>query len=140
MQVIVADDDPVMRSLLQMKLEADGHRVILAEDGEQALEQVGRAEPDLLVLDIVMPGVNGLEVTKRLRERPETATLPIVLLTGCDSNTDIIAGWQSGADYYITKPFAMEQLRYFIKHMDRKPDPSADEATDSVLFSSRYGE
>jgi DNA-binding response OmpR family regulator len=120
---MVADDDPVMRTLLQLKLEAEGHHVTLAADGDEALALTESARPELLVLDIAMPGVDGLEVTRRLRGQPETASLPIVLLTGKDSDPDIIAGWTSGADYYITKPFVIEHLRYFIKTMKGAPEP-----------------
>jgi DNA-binding response OmpR family regulator len=123
MQIVVADDDPVMRTLLQMKLEAEGHSVRLAADGYEALALANANRPELLVLDVAMPGVDGLEVTRRLRGQPETATLPIVLLTGKDSDPDIIAGWKSGADYYITKPFVIEHLRYFIKTMHTTPEP-----------------
>ncbi len=117
MEIVVVDDDPVMRALLQLKLEGDGHRVTLGADGDEALALARSAQPELLVLDIAMPGIDGLEVTRRLRQRPETAALPIVLLTGKDRDPDIIAGWQSGANYYITKPFVIEHLRYFIKTM-----------------------
>jgi len=124
MEIVVVDDDPVMRALLQLKLEGDGHRVTLGADGDEALALARSAQPELLVLDIAMPGIDGLEVTRRLRERPETAELPIVLLTGKDKDPDIIAGWQSGANYYITKPFVIEHLRYFIKTMQHTAEPS----------------
>jgi DNA-binding response OmpR family regulator len=124
MQIVLADDDPVLRALLQMKLQAEGHEVILACDGEEALRVASANPPALLVLDVVMPGLDGLEVTRRLRERPETASLPIVLLTGRDTDPDIVAGWQSGADYYITKPFVIDHLRYFINTMQGDaPEP-----------------
>ena len=131
MQIVVADDDPVMRALLQLKLEAEGHRVTLAKDGNEALALAGSARPELVVLDVAMPGVDGLEVTRRLRRQPETARLPIVLLTGRDSDTDIMAGWKSGADYYITKPFVIEHLRYFIRTLHRTAEPG--EARDDKV-------
>jgi len=123
LQIVVADDDPVLRALLQMKLESEGHRVTLASDGDEALQLATTDPPELLVLDVVMPGIDGLEVTRRLRERPETAALPIVLLTGRDTDPDIVAGWKSGANYYITKPFVIEHLRYFIKTMQDSVEP-----------------
>jgi DNA-binding response OmpR family regulator len=123
MQIVVADDDPVLRALLQMKLQAEGHNVTLACDGTEALRLASTSPPELLVLDVVMPGLDGLEVTRRLREQPETATLPIVLLTGRDTDPDIVAGWQSGANYYITKPFVIEHLRYFIQTMQDMVEP-----------------
>jgi DNA-binding response OmpR family regulator len=123
LEIVVADDDPVLRALLQLKLEGEGHTVRLARDGEEALRLASADPPGLLVLDVVMPGIDGLEVTRRLRERPETATLPIVLLTGRDTDPDIVAGWKSGANYYITKPFVIEHLRYFIKTMQDTVEP-----------------
>jgi DNA-binding response OmpR family regulator len=123
MEIVVVDDDPVMRALLQLKLEGDGHRVTLGADGDEALLLALSKLPQLLVLDIAMPGIDGLEVTRRLRGHPETAALPIVLLTGKDKDPDIIAGWQSGANYYITKPFVIEHLRYFIKTMQHAAEP-----------------
>ena len=132
MEIVVVDDDPVMRALLQLKLEGDGHRVTLGADGDEALVLARSAQPELLVLDIAMPGVDGLEVTRRLREQPDTAELPIVLLTGKDKDPDIIAGWQSGANYYITKPFVIEHLRYFIKTMQDSAEP-AEPWDDTIL-------
>jgi CheY-like chemotaxis protein len=122
LDIVVADDDPLLRALMQWKLEDEGHNVTLVCDGDEALCLVTSAPPDLLVLDIGMPGMDGLELIRRLRQRPETATLPVVLLTGRDTDPDIIAGWQSGANYYITKPFVIEHLRYFIESL---PDKSA---------------
>ncbi len=125
LDIVVADDDPVLRALLQLKLEGEGHRVRLASDGDEAFRLASTNPPGLLVLDVVMPGIDGLEVTRRLREKPETASLPIVLLTGRDTDPDIVAGWKSGANYYITKPFVIEHLRYFIKTMQ---DVTSDES------------
>jgi two-component system phosphate regulon response regulator PhoB len=115
LQILIADDDPVLRELLQLKLKAEGHTVSQASTGDEALRMVSDDPPQLLVLDIAMPGTNGLEVTRWLRKRPQTADLPIVLLTGRDTDHDIVTGWRSGASYYITKPFVIEHLRYFIR-------------------------
>jgi two-component system phosphate regulon response regulator PhoB len=132
LQIVVADDDPVLRALLQMKLESEGHRVTLAVDGDEALLMASTDPPELLVLDVVMPGMDGLEVTRRLREQAQTKELPIVLLTGRDTDPDIVAGWKSGANYYITKPFVIEHLRYFIKSMQEVVEPPEpwDDAID----------
>jgi DNA-binding response OmpR family regulator len=135
MEIVVADDDPVMRALLEMKLTAKGHTVRIAADGHEALAQAltpCRTAPHLLVLDIAMPGLSGLEVTCRLRARPETAKLPIVLLSGRDSNADILAGWQAGADYYITKPLMIEQLHYFIDSITN-PTAPAEPWDDAIV-------
>ena len=121
LRILVADDDSVLRVLLQLKLQADGHEVILASNGHEARQLINIEPPDLAVLDIVMPGIDGLALTRVLREEPETASLPIVLLTGRDTDHDIMVGWQSGANYYITKPFVIEQLRYFIRLAQIEP-------------------
>ena len=119
-RILVADDDPDLLELLRLNLEAEGHAVMVACDGTEALEMAIVSRPDLLVLDVMMPGLDGLEVTRKLRERPETSGLPIVLLTARGSNPEILEGWQSGADYYITKPFELEHLLYFIELMQEK--------------------
>ncbi len=124
LNILVADDDPVLRTLLQLQLVAEGHQVSLAEDGNEALRLASSASPELLVLDIAMPGIDGLEVTRLLREQAATADLPIVLLTGRDSDEDIVVGWTSGASFYITKPFVIEQLRYFIRTMQIPAKPT----------------
>ncbi len=119
-KIVVADDDPDLLELLRINLEAEGHSVKVAADGTQALDLAMNASPDLLVLDVMMPGLDGLEVTRLLRGRPETADLPIVLLTARGSNPEILEGWRSGADYYITKPFELDHLLYFIQLMQEK--------------------
>ena len=125
LRILLAEDDPVSSALIQLKLEADGHTVQAASSGTEALQMATAAPPDLLLLDVVMPGLDGLEVTRRLREQPDTADLSIVLLTGRDSDHDIVAGWKSGANYYITKPFAIEHLRYFIRSCMKTRRPTA---------------
>jgi DNA-binding response OmpR family regulator len=128
-RILVADDDPDLLELLRLNLEAEGHTVKVATNGLEAFEMAVAARPDLLVLDVMMPGIDGLEVTRRLRERPETAQLPIVLLTARGSNPEILEGWQSGADYYVTKPFELEHLLYFIEMMqDKSPEDLDDDA------------
>lgn len=124
LRIVVADDDPLLRALLQLKLEGEGHAVTLAADGDEAMQVVTAEPPQLLVLDVVMPGIDGLELTRELRKRPDTKELPIVLLTGRDTDPDIFEGWNSGANYYITKPFVIEQLRYFIKSMQHNLEPA----------------
>lgn len=119
-RIVIADDDPDLLELLRINLEAEGHTVKVACNGTEALDLALHAHPDLLVLDVMMPGFDGLEVTRMLRARPETAHLPIVLLTARGSNPEILEGWRSGADYYITKPFELEHLLYFIQLMQEK--------------------
>jgi two-component system, OmpR family, response regulator MtrA len=114
LRVVVADDDPMLRDLLVANLEADGHDVWSAVDGVTALELVRVVKPDLVLLDVTMPGADGITVLQALRADPETAPLPVVLLTARASESDQWAGWQAGADSYVTKPVPFEQLAALI--------------------------
>jgi DNA-binding response OmpR family regulator len=117
-RVLVIDDDPMIRGLVKAMLEAEGYgyEVVLAEDGLQGVEMID-AEPRpidicLIVLDVVMPGMNGLEVLTRLKMQPHTQQIPVLMLTGESKAEDIMAGYSVGADYYITKPFTRQQLLF----------------------------
>jgi two-component system response regulator MprA len=106
--VLVADDDSPIRRMLVRTLEAEGYEVVAAAGGGEALAAVEGAAPDLLVLDVAMPGVDGLAVCRRLRARG--LALPILLLTARDAVQDRVAGLDAGADDYLVKPFATEEL------------------------------
>jgi DNA-binding response OmpR family regulator len=111
--ILFADDDPGMRALVVINLEAEGFAVTTAEDGCSALEKVERIRPDLIVLDVMMPGRDGLDVLQELKKRPEVAGIPVVLLTAKATDADVWEGWKAGADYYMTKPFKPEDLAQF---------------------------
>ena len=102
--VLVVDDDPVIVKLLQVNFEMEGYRVITATDGEQGVRRARDEHPDAVILDVMMPGTDGLEVARRLRADPATCALPIVLLSAKAQTSDILAG-EEVADEYITKPF-----------------------------------
>jgi DNA-binding response OmpR family regulator len=108
--VLVADDDADIRALVAFRLERAGYRVVTASDGEQALELVRAESPDLAVLDVMMPRLSGLEVTKRLRQQPETSGLPVILLTARVQEADVALGLEAGAHEYIKKPFSPQEL------------------------------
>jgi DNA-binding response OmpR family regulator len=114
--ILVAEDDADLRSLLQHALEADGHVVVLAADGREALEIYRRTAPDLLVLDVMMPRLSGFEVLRELREsgqlRPES---PVLVLTARSSEGDVLSGFDLGAADYMTKPFILSELRARVK-------------------------
>jgi CheY-like chemotaxis protein len=112
--VVVADDDAVLRSLLVLNLEAEGLNVHEAQNGAQALQFALTHEPDLIVLDVMMPVHDGLKVLRALKDEPTTANIPVVLLTARAAPAEIEEGWAAGADYYLTKPFHIEQLLDFI--------------------------
>jgi DNA-binding response OmpR family regulator len=111
--ILFADDDPGMRALVVINLEAEGFTVTTAVDGCSALEKIEQTRPDLVVLDVMMPGHDGLDVLRELRTRPDIAEIPVVLLTAKSTDADVWAGWQAGADYYMTKPFKPEDLANF---------------------------
>src|SRR5690349_10915437 len=105
-KVLVVDDEPVNVDLLSRVLSRDGYEVISAPNGALALEAVDRDHPDVVLMDINMPGVGGLEACRRLKRHPATRLLPVILLTGLSRATDRIDGIDAGADDFVTKPFA----------------------------------
>jgi two-component system response regulator MprA len=106
--VLVVDDEPALRTSLRRALLLDGYRVELASDGAEALARVAARAPDALVLDVLMPGIDGLEVCRRLRGGGDRT--PILMLTALDDVHDRVAGLDDGADDYLAKPFALEEL------------------------------
>jgi DNA-binding response OmpR family regulator len=109
--VLVADDDPDIRSLVTVRLEKSGYEVVAAGDGEQALAAALERPPDLALLDVMMPKLDGYEVTERLRQEEATRHLPVILLTARVQETDIARGVEAGADDYVKKPFSTSELR-----------------------------
>jgi DNA-binding response OmpR family regulator len=109
--VLVADDDPDIRSLVTLRLEKSGYEVVAAGDGEQALAAALERAPDLALLDVMMPKLDGYEVTERLRQEEATRHLPVILLTARVQETDIARGVEAGADDYVKKPFSTSELR-----------------------------
>jgi DNA-binding response OmpR family regulator len=105
LSVLVVDDDPVILRLLQVNFELEGIGVELAVDGEEGLRRVRADPPDLVISDIMMPKVNGLELLAALRSSPDTAALPVILLSAKAQVADVQRGLELGADDYITKPF-----------------------------------
>jgi len=108
--VLIADDDEDILTLVALRFRRSGLEVILARDGEEALELIRTRAPDAAVLDIAMPKLTGLEVVRRIRESEATKTLPVVLLTARAAEKDVELGLDAGADEYITKPFSPQDL------------------------------
>lgn len=106
MKILVVEDEQPIRKLIDLNLRLEKHEVITAADGYEALEQTDAGRPDLIILDIMLPGLDGWEVLKRLRDDDEFQDTPVVVLTALVQDGDIIRGWQLGADEYITKPFS----------------------------------
>jgi diguanylate cyclase (GGDEF)-like protein len=121
-RVLIADDDEDIRAYLEVTLALNGYEVIEAVDGVDALERARRGEPDIVLLDVMMPQMDGLEVLRRLREDARTAHLPIVLLTARGQASDTVEGLDAGADGYLTKPFAAEVLLAHVRAALRRAD------------------
>ena len=116
-QVVIADDDPAIRELLIMNLEAEGLIVHAADNGEDALELARQAIPDLIVLDVMMPHRTGINALAELKQDPATQHIPVVLLTAKATDAEVWEGWEAGADFYITKPFDIEEVLNFVKYL-----------------------
>jgi DNA-binding response OmpR family regulator len=109
-KILIADDDPFLLRLVGYLLGKEDYEIVTAMDGEEALERVETEKPDLVILDVMMPGIDGLEVCRRLRSQPETAALPIVMLSARSKVSDRIAGLQAGANEYLGKPSDAHEL------------------------------
>lgn len=134
--VLVADDQASNRELLQELLGAEGFTVLSAADGTEALEVIGRIHPDLLLLDVMMPGLDGFEVCKRIKNNPETYLIPVVLITALSDKQDRIEGIKSGADDFLTRPVDRTELLARVRSLltlKRRTDEL--ERAESVLFS-----
>ena len=108
--ILVADDDPLLLKLVEHKLKSRGFAVDCATDGEAALEMAGERRPDLIVLDAMMPGIDGFEVLRRLSANPGTNGIPVIMLTARRLEADIVSALSLGAGDYLVKPFMPEEL------------------------------
>ena len=125
--VLVVEDEDALATLLQYNLEKEGYDVRLAPDGEEALTAVDERAPDLVVLDWMLPKVSGVEVCRRIRSKPATRNLPVIMLTARAEESDRIRGLDTGADDYLTKPFSMAELAARIRAVLRRIRPGLAE-------------
>jgi two-component system alkaline phosphatase synthesis response regulator PhoP/two-component system response regulator VicR len=122
-RVLIVDDEEVIRKFLRIHLVKLGYEVTEAADGEQAIEQLGKDDFDLLICDIMMPKKDGWEVIKEAKSNPKTKNLPVIVLTAKNEDSDMFKGYDLGANYYMTKPFTKAQLLYGLKLMfDETPE------------------
>lgn len=126
-RILVVEDEDSLATLLQYNLEKEGYEVTSAGDGEEALLQIQERLPDLVVLDWMLPKVSGIEVCRRIRQRPESRNVPIIMLTARGEETDRIRGLDTGADDYVVKPFAMSELAARIRAVLRRLRPGLAE-------------
>ena len=132
--VLIVEDDANIRELLQLYLEKDGYAVTLAADGGQGLEKFRSIKPDLVLLDVMMPVMDGWEVCKAIRAEGDT---PVIMLTAKGETDDKVAGLKAGADDYVTKPFEMKELLARIEAVLRRSDRNCEETTSRKLTFDR---
>ena len=134
--ILIIEDDPDIVELLRYNLERESYRVTAAGDGAAGLDALRRERPDLLILDLMLPEVSGLDVCRTVRGDPELATLPVIMLTAKSEDADVISGIELGADDYITKPFSPRQLvarvGAVLRRVARK-DPGTETTTEGAL-------
>ncbi len=134
-RILVVEDDADILELISMYLQKAGHVVETSSDGAAALSRLRAGPADLVVLDLMLPGLSGFEVCQALRNDPATARLPVIMLTARSDETDRIAGLELGADDYVTKPFSPKELVARVAALLRRTAPPADAAA-----TMRYGE
>ncbi|MBT3362783.1 MAG: response regulator transcription factor [Chloroflexi bacterium] len=123
MHILVVDDDPGIVSFVKRGLEYEGYTIGTAVDGDEALKTFTETNPDLVILDVMMPGMDGIEASKRLRQ---TSDVPILMLTAKGTTADKIAGLESGADDYLIKPFEFDELLARVRALLRRPRPQKE--------------
>jgi len=128
--VLVVDDEPIVREVVVRYLAREGHRTLEAADGNAARDTIERAHPDLVVLDVMLPGTDGLELCKWIRS---TSELPVIMLTARGEEADRIVGLELGADDYVTKPFSPRELAARVRSVLRRATP-ADAAVERLTF------
>lgn len=121
-KILAVDDEKHIVRLVQVNLERQGYDVVTANDGREALEKVASESPDLVVLDVMMPYMDGFEVLQNLRRNPNTKDIPVIMLTAKAQDADVFRGWQSGVDCYLTKPFNPIELISFVKRIFKSMD------------------
>jgi len=137
--VLVVEDEDALATLLQYNLEKEGYRVRVAEDGEAAGLLVDERLPDVVILDWMLPKVSGVEVCRRLRSRPETRNIPVIMLSARGEESDRVRGLETGADDYVVKPFSMNELTARIRAVLRRirPGLAADQLASGDIVLDR---
>ncbi|MEX0851043.1 MAG: response regulator transcription factor [Gaiellaceae bacterium] len=130
--VLVVDDEPIVREVVVRYLAREGHRTLEAADGETARTAIERSEPDLVVLDVMLPGTDGLELCRWIRS---TSELPVIMLTARGEEADRIVGLELGADDYVTKPFSPRELAARVRSVLRRSTPT-ETAAERLTFGS----
>lgn len=131
-KILVVEDEEDILELLTFNLEKEGYQVTGAGAGEEGLRAAGRVQPDLIILDLMLPGADGLEVCRRLKNDHKTAHIPIVMLTAKSEESDIVTGLELGADDYVTKPFSPRVLIARVRSVLRRRSRPAQDSEETV--------
>jgi two-component system response regulator MprA len=132
-RVLIVDDEPAVRAALDRALRLDAYEVELAQDGREALDKLAETRLDAVVLDVAMPGIDGLEVCRRLREAGDRT--PVLMLTARDAVDDRVAGLDAGADDYLVKPFALKELKARLRALLRRSEPAGGDDGQMLRFA-----
>ena len=132
-KILAVDDEKHILRLVQINLEKAGYEVVTGTNGREAVEKVRSEKPELVVMDVMMPEMDGFEALKVLKGDPETAAIPVIMLTAKAQDADVFHGWQSGADLYLTKPFNPMELLTFVKRIfDAKDEAEGADKTYDI--------
>ena len=131
--LLLVEDDPDLLEVLRLTFEIEGFRLVLATDGEQALDKARRHAPDLMILDLMLPKLDGIEVCRRLRSEPAFQRLPILMLTAKGEETDIVLGLGIGADDYLVKPARPRELVARVRSLLRRSSSAQPTVTDEMI-------
>lgn len=132
-QILVIEDDPDIVEVLVYNLNREGYEVLAAESGEDGLSLAKSKSPDLILLDLMLPGMEGLQVCRKLKNDPATSGVPVIMLTARTEDADIVTGLEMGADDYVTKPFSPRVLIARVRAVLRRPAVSGDLSDDQVI-------
>ena len=135
-KILVVDDEAHILELLTFNLEKEGYQVVGATDGEEALIKLGEFKPDLVILDVMLPGIDGLRICKTITQNPQTKDLPIIMLTAKSEELDKVLGLDMGADDYMTKPFSTRELLARVRaRLRRKVEPANYDKKDKSIIT-----
>jgi two-component system alkaline phosphatase synthesis response regulator PhoP len=128
-RILVVDDERHIVRLIQVNLEREGYQVLTAFDGKDGLQKAKTEKPDLVVLDVMMPYMDGFEVLKSMKADPAMSEIPVIMLTAKAQDADVFRGWASGVDCYLTKPFNPMELLTFVRRIFQSFDEESGEKT-----------
>ncbi len=135
--IAIVEDEPDLREVLEYNLAREGFRILMAGDGEEGWELVRRERPALVILDLMLPGMDGTEISRRMQQDPDTRTIPVLMLTAKSEETDVLVGFAIGADDYVTKPFRPKELIARVKAVLRRSAMRAEAASGERINHGR---